>query len=297
MQLRLIGFLALLGAGWALTGVLSKPVVEAGHGIFGIILWQMAIGATILTGVSRIRGKSVPLTRNHLPLYLFVALGGTIFPNAASYLSLDHLPAGVMAIIIAAVPMFAFPMALLLKSENFATKRLFGLLAGLIGVAILVGPQSALPEGAWFWIAIALIAPALYGIEGNVVAKWGTGGLDPVQVLAGASLVGLPIAGVMAVLTGGWIDPFSDFDGTKGLIVLNSVIHAFVYSGYVWLVRRAGASFAAQVSYLVTGFGVIWAMLLLGERYSGSVWLALAVMFLGLFLVQPRTTGAAEQEA
>jgi drug/metabolite transporter (DMT)-like permease len=29
-------------------------------------------------------------------------------------------------------------------------------------------------------------------------------------------------------------------------------------------------------------------MVILGERFSGWVWLAMAVMFLGLFLVQPR---------
>ena len=54
------------------------------------------------------------------------------------------------------------------------------------------------------------------------------------------------------------------------------------------MVGRAGAVFAAQASYLVTGFGVIWAMLLLGERYSGWVWAAMALMFAGLFMVQPR---------
>ena len=42
------------------------------------------------------------------------------------------------------------------------------------------------------------------------------------------------------------------------------------------------------MSYLVTGFGVIWAIVLLGERYSGWVWGAMALMFAGLFLVQPR---------
>ena len=54
------------------------------------------------------------------------------------------------------------------------------------------------------------------------------------------------------------------------------------------MVARAGAVFAAQVAYLVTGFGILWAMLLLAERYSGWVWLALGLMFAGLFLVQPR---------
>jgi drug/metabolite transporter (DMT)-like permease len=65
-------------------------------------------------------------------------------------------------------------------------------------------------------------------------------------------------------------------------------VHAGVYAGYVWMVGRAGAVFAAQVSYLVTAFGVIWAMAILGERFSGTVWLAMLMMFAGLFLVQPR---------
>lgn len=288
VQLRLIALLALLGAGWGLSGVLAKPVVDAGHGIYGILLWQLVIGAVVLAALARLRGKTIPMTRRHLPLYLFVALCGTVLPNAASYLALAHLPAGIMAIIIAAVPMFAFPMALALGTERFEGKRMIGLLAGLVGVMILAGPQTALPEGAWVWIAVALIAPALYGTEGNVVAKFGTRGLDPVQVLAGASIIGVPLAGAMCLITSGWIDLFVPWDASRGLIVINSLLHAFVYSGYVWLVGRAGASFAAQVSYLVTGFGVIWAMILLGERYSGWVFLALAVMFLGLFLVQPR---------
>ena len=33
---------------------------------------------------------------------------------------------------------------------------------------------------------------------------------------------------------------------------------------------------------------IIWAMLILGERFSPWVWAALGVMLLGLFLVQPR---------
>jgi len=33
---------------------------------------------------------------------------------------------------------------------------------------------------------------------------------------------------------------------------------------------------------------VTWSMLFLGESYSGWIWAALALMFAGLFLVQPR---------
>ena len=46
--------------------------------------------------------------------------------------------------------------------------------------------------------------------------------------------------------------------------------------------------FATQTSYVVTGSGVLWAMLLLGEHFSGWVWAALAVMLIGVALVRPR---------
>ena len=67
-----------------------------------------------------------------------------------------------------------------------------------------------------------------------------------------------------------------------------SLVHVLVYASYVWLVGRAGAVFAVQVSYLVTGFGLFWAWFLLDEAFSNMIWLALAVMFLGVYLVQPR---------
>jgi drug/metabolite transporter (DMT)-like permease len=46
----------------------------------------------------------------------------------------------------------------------------------------------------------------------------------------------------------------------------SSVAHALAYAGYVWMVGRAGAVFAAQVSYLVTAFGIFWAWLIFWER-------------------------------
>ena len=78
-------------------------------------------------------------------------------------------------------------------------------------------------------------------------------------------------------------------DGRAEVALLaGSVVHNLCYCAYVWLAARAGAVFAAQTSYIVTGTGVIWAMVILGERFSPWVWTALCVMLLGLFLVQPR---------
>ena len=80
-------------------------------------------------------------------------------------------------------------------------------------------------------------------------------------------------------------------------LIASSLIHVLVYAGYVWLVGRAGPVFAVQVSYLVTGFGFAWAILLLNESFSPFIWAALGLVFVGLFLVQPRLKAALAPDA
>lgn len=281
--------LALLGAGWGLTQPLTKIAVSEGYQPFGLIFWQMVLGALILGPVTVLRGQSLPMGKAQIRLYVIIALMGTVLPNSASYAAAVHLPAGLLSILIALVPMFAFPIALVLGIDRFSFARLGGLCLGLLGVILIAGPEASLPERAMVaFIPLALIAPFFYGLEANVVAKWGTFGANPVQVLLGASIVGSLIALPLALSTGQFIDPRPPWGLPDLALVLSSTIHVIVYASYVWLVGRAGSVFAAQVSYFVTGFGVLWAMLLLGERYSGWIWGAVALMFLGLFLVQPR---------
>ncbi len=291
----LAALLVLLGAGWGATQPLAKIAVSEGYRHIGIVFWQLALGAVILGAILWVRGMPVRSDRRALRLYTIIALIGTLIPNAASYEAARHLPSGWLSIVLSMVPLFAFPIALAWGIDRFRWPRFLGLMLGLLGVAIL-----ALPAQAWLtgsgapalsfavWLPLALVAPALYAFEGNYVARYGTAGLDPVQLLFGASIVGAVLSAPMALATGTWINPLPPYGAPDAAIVLSSAIHAVVYAAYVWMVGRAGAVFAAQVSYLVTGFGVMWAMLFLGETYGASFWIAMSFMFAGLFLVQPR---------
>ena len=288
-RLFLIGVLALLGAGWGASQPLAKIAVSEGYRHFGLVFWQLVLGAILLGAILLLRGRSLPLGRAHLKFYAIIALIGTVLPNAASYQAAVHLPAGVISILLSLVPMFAFPIALMMGTDRFGWARFFGLLCGLAGVILIVGPDASLPDAAMAaFIPLALIAPAFYGLEANVVARWGTLDVDPVQVLFGASLAGIVFALPLALATGEFIDPRPPWGLPDLAVAVSATLHAVIYTGYVWLVGRAGAVFAAQVSYLVTAFGLLWAMAILGERYSGYIWFALAIMFVGLFLVQPR---------
>jgi drug/metabolite transporter (DMT)-like permease len=281
--------LIVLGAAWGVTIPLSKIAVSTGYRHFGLIFWDVMIGAVFLGTVLVLRGKRLPLTRPSLRVYVVIALLGTLLPNSTSYQAITHLPAGVMAIVLSLVPMLAFPIALSLGLDRFSLRRLAGLSAGLSGVLLLVLPEASLPDPAMLvWVPLALVAPLCYAFEGNFVSRWGTAGLDPVQVLMGASVLAASMTLPLALVTGQFISPFRTFGAPEWALVVSAVIHAVTYTGYVWLVGRAGSVFAAQVSYLVTGFGVVASLLILRESYSPYIWAALGLVLAGVALVQPR---------
>jgi len=281
--------LILCGAAWGLGQPFAKIAVSEGYRHFGIIFWQFTIGAALLGAINLARGGRLPRTPRHVAFYTVIALIGTLLPNSASYTAAIHLPSGILSIVLSLVPMMAFPIALAWGMDRFSPTRLLGLLLGLCAIVLIAAPEASLPDRAMvWWLPLALVAPLFYAVEGNFVGRYGTAGLDALQVLLGASLVGIVLTAPLALMTGQFISPLPPW-GLPDLAILgSSLTHALAYTAYVWLVTRAGSVFAAQVSYLVTGFGIFWAKLFLGETYSPWVWAALALMMAGLVLVQPR---------
>lgn len=280
--------LAVFGCAWGATQPLSKIAVSTGHQPFGLIFWQLAFGAAILGAISVLRRLPVGLTRGHILYYLAIGLIGTIVPNAFSYLAIRHLPAGVAALAIATVPMFALAMALAMGNETFRPKRAGGIVLGVAAMMAIALPEASLPDAAMApWLLVALIAPACYGIEGNVVARFAPSGMHPVAVLAAASAVGAAIAAPLALATGQWVDMTKGWGAPEWAILGSAVAHAAAYSGYMWLIGLAGVVFTSQISYVVTGSAILMSMAFLGEAYSAWVWLAVALMAVGLTLVQP----------
>jgi len=163
--------------------------------------------------------------------------------------------------------MFSLLIALLIRSEQFQTSRSLGVLLGAAAVCLLILPKESLPDSEkTIYVLVALIAAACYGAEGNYVARR-----------------------AMSVGFGGYWIPLSWSLGVaeKALLV-SSLIHALVYTGYIWLLGKTSAVFASQIAYIVTIGGVVASAIFLHERYSGWVLASLGLMVLGLFLVQPK---------
>lgn len=292
---RLIPYLWItcMGLAWGATLPLMKLAVSTGHPTFGLIFWQLATGAIVLGIVNTARRRPLPLGVRNFKYYLIIAFMGTLIPNTASYIAIEQLPAGIYAILIALVPMLALPMAIALGHEKFAWMRFMGLAFGLVAILLIIGVPEVLPNRALiFFVLIGMVAPMMYACEGIFVAHWGTGGAGPIQLLLGASIVGAIIAFVVATATGQFINPIRPWGVAEWALAVSSVIHIAVYTCYVLVIRRYGAVFGEQTGYIVTGAGVVWSIFLLGESYAGPVWIALALMLAGLYLVKPREVTA-----
>lgn len=281
--------LIVFGAGWGIMQPLTKIAVDGGFQPFGVMVWQGL--SSLLIGGALAARYGVPRGGLQWLFCAQVATLGTLIPHFASFTAIAHLPAGLIAIIMALIPIFAMGLAGVFGLERMTLARSIGVALGLIAIVIIAATRTEIGSGPLWAVGVAVIAPLCYGINSTITATRGMAGLHPMQAVAGAAVLFLPVAMIAAVVTGQLRG--IGLDGPS-LAVLASVIgHSVIYAGYLWLLTRSGAVFASQTAYLVTGFGVIWSMLLLDERYSGWVWIALALILAGLTLVRPRESGLA----
>jgi len=170
--------------------------------------------------------------------------------------------------------------------DRFRLLGLLGLAFGFIGVLVIIGPgMDKSPPDAWLWFLVSLIAPLLFA-SANVAAALLRPSLSSSLSMAsgmllGSSFVLLPImliAGQAALPTGG---------GAIAVLAAGA-INAVFFVFFFEIIRLAGPTFFAQFNYLAVLAGVAWSMLVLGERLSIYFFVAMLLMFVGVFLSSRR---------
>ncbi len=284
-------FLILLALGfvWGFTIPLTKIAVSTGHHPFGLLFWQSLISVVVLFVILLIRKSHLVFDRSHLLFFTVISLSGTLVPNSISYWTAFHLPAGVIALIIALVPMFTFIVALVFKLEKFHLTRLFGILLGAFAIALIVLPKSSLPDQTKvIFILIGLISPFCYGVEANYLSIKQPADTGPIATLFGASLVGVIVITPLVLISDSFINPLDTMGKPEWALLMATILHITAYTGYIWLVGKAGPVFSSQIAYVVTPAGVLLSVVMLGETHSPYIWAALAILLVALMLVNPK---------
>lgn len=277
----------MIGVAWSFTGPLAKLAVSTGHHPIGIAFWNVIIAVALLSAVLAVRRTKLTFTRKHIAFFAVCSILGTVLPNTLSYWAYNHLPIGVIMLVLSLVPMATMLMALPLRLEKPQAVRLLGILFGIIAVAFIALPETSLPHPEQaIWVLLPVIVSVSYAAENIVIAVARPDRCDSLTILCGFNWAALIFLFPILLVSDAWFDLYP-FGVAEQATLAISIVHIAAYFGFIWLVTRAGPVFAAQVGYVVTGSGVLLGIILFGEQHSWWIWTALVLMMAGLVLVHP----------
>jgi drug/metabolite transporter (DMT)-like permease len=273
--------LGLLGAVWG-GSFLFMRVAAADFGAIPLVEARLALGALILMPfLWRARAQFTPALWLRIA---GIAAVNSVLPFVLFAWGAERAPAGIGAITNAMTVMFTALVAFLFYGERIGARRLVGLAAGFVGVAVLASGRTA---GASIGAAAlaGTTAALLYGFGINFVRHYLTG--YPAAAVAAANLAsGAVLLAPLAFYT--WPRHPIAMTSWLSAVLLGVLCTGIAFVFYYRLIMRIGAPRTSTVTYLIPLFGVIWAWLLLGEPLTVSMALAGALILAGVALSQRR---------
>jgi drug/metabolite transporter (DMT)-like permease len=204
---------------------------------------------------------------------------------AGVFASIYHgLPAGISALIVGLQPLLTATLVGPLLGERVSARQWFGLLLGLLGVALVLGDKLAVDRATGG--AVLLAVAALFGITlGTLYQKKFCTAADmrssAVIQFAAAGLACLAVAWPLETMQVTWSGPFIF---ALGWLVL--VLSIGTVSLLYLLLRRGAAAKTASLFYLVPPVTALFAWALFGETLGIVALAGMALAALGVALVQ-----------
>jgi drug/metabolite transporter (DMT)-like permease len=251
-----------------------------------------AAGAAIVLGaITLASAQRLPLD---LPTLRYAAVAGQLtfaIPFGTLVAVIPHLGSGIPAILQSLAPIATLGIVLAIGLERPNVMRTLGLATGMAGAVIILASRNAgaLPADASFgWYLAALVTPAALA-AGNVYRSthWprGKGPIPLATLTLAAAALGLAVVMAVQAFAGGGVAPGPGLRAGWWLILAQSLATGIGYAFFFRLQQVGGPVYLSQISYVNTGVGVAFAVLLFAERLSVWVWLAVALVFAGVAIV------------
>ncbi len=227
-----------------------------------IVLCRVALAALALNSMAVLGGQRMPADRRLCGAFLVMGLLNNVIPFSLIFWGQTQIASGLAAILNATTPLFTVLVAhVATNDEKLSAARLLGVFAGIVGVAVMIGPGADAGGGG----TLAKIAVLGAALSYAFAAIWGRRfrGLPPVLIATGqlsaSALVMTPIA---LVIDRPWSLAFPSPRAVAALVALALVSTAAGYIVYFALLARAGATNVLLVTLLIPP-----SALLLGARF------------------------------
>jgi drug/metabolite transporter (DMT)-like permease len=250
---------------------------------------RFLIAGTLIYSYARLRGRPRP-TRDQwwsaLIIGTLLLMGGN---GAVTWAEL-RIPSGVAALMVAVTPCWMVLLEWLRPGGTRPTLQVvIGLLLGLAGIGLLIGPQSIMggeridPIGAGI-----LMLGSLAWATGSIYSKYARVSEWPFLTTGMQMLCGGTMLLLLAAVTG----DFARFDAsivtTRSLLAFFYLIvfGAIVgYSAYIWLLRVTTPARVSTYAYVNPVVAVVLGWALAGEELTARMGVAALVIVAGVALI------------
>lgn len=269
---------------------LNQVAIKIGNRGFNPML--MAAGRSALGGVCVFLWcywKHIPLFRRDGTLKPGI-LAGLLFgvEFVLIFLAMELTSVGRVALLMNVMPFWVAIGSHFLLGEKMSMRAFIGMCVAFFGVVIVFADNSSRPGPyALYGDILALISGMLWGMTTIVIKRSKLASAAPEKTLlyqlAVAAIVPLPF-----MFLSGPLIREPDLLSVLSFLFQSMFVVAVTYPLWFWMISRYPASKLSNFAFLTPAFGVLLSGLLLNETLGWKIFAALALIGLGLIIINRR---------
>lgn len=247
-----------------------------------LIAARTAIAGLLLLGVMWARGIKMPTDAATWQRFAFQAVLNSVIPWTLIAWGERHVDAALAIILNSAGPIFTFLLTTVVTRHEATTPRkLFGVLAGMAGILLIVGADAFHGSGSDLVAEAAIVAATICYACAAIFGR-SFKDLDPMAPAAGSLLAGAAVLiPASLVLEQPWtLSP--SLSSVLALSALAVFSTAAAFAIYFRLIQTLGSVGTTAQAYLRVPIGVAISVAFLGETLSRTAWIGLACVVLGV---------------
>jgi drug/metabolite transporter (DMT)-like permease len=234
-----------------------------------LALGRVLLAAAILLLYLQAAGIRLPGGAANWRALAVMAMINNVVPLTLLFWSQKYIPGGLASILIATAPLFTIAVGHFVTDEDRITPtRLVGLLAGFVGVVVVIGPDALGDLGVNVAAQLACLGAAIF-YAGSAVFGRRFKKQKPAAVAAGtvmmSTLILLPL---VAAVDRPWDSSLPSGAALGALLGLALISTAFAYLIYFRILSRAGATNILLVNFLLPVSAILLGVTFLGETIS-----------------------------
>jgi drug/metabolite transporter (DMT)-like permease len=247
-----------------------------------LIAVRTLIAASILVFVIKLRGLSLPRDATTWRRFLFQACLNSVIPFTLIAWAEQSVDAGLATILNSTTPIFTFLLTVIVvRHEAVTARKIFGVVAGLAGVCLIIGTEALSGFGDQLPAQLAILLASM-AYAGAAIFGRNFKGLDPMMPAAGSMICGaIILIPVSLVIDRPWtLTPSAESIGALlGLSVFSTAL-AFVI--FFRLMQTLGSVGTTAQAYLRVPIGVGIGVVFLGETVTQTAGIGLVCVIAGV---------------